>query len=131
MRTTDALNLTSLPRRVSAAEIDDFRVEAAHAPGGARGWAVTGEALARFAAMTNWDYYEASLRFQKVLEVAGAPPGFLLEGRPLPGNTPVFTCTQRGAKLAQQNQVASALCSLLGLLDCWSHMLDSPGGFKV
>ena len=72
MRTTDALNLTQLPRRVSAAEIDDFRVEPAHAPGGARGWAVTGEALARFAAMTNWDYYEASLRFQKVLEVAGA-----------------------------------------------------------
>ena len=33
---------------------------------------VSGEALERFAAMTNWDYYEASLRFQKVLEVSGA-----------------------------------------------------------
>lgn len=71
-RTTDALNLTTLPRRVSAAEIDDFRVLPAHEPGGRRGWAVSGEALERFAAMTNWDYYEAALRFQKVLEVSGA-----------------------------------------------------------
>ena len=82
MRTTDALNLTSLPRRVSAAEIDDFRVEPAHAPGGSRGWLVTGEALTRFAAMTNWDYYEASLRFQKVLEVAGAWAALVSEGHP-------------------------------------------------
>ena len=121
-RTTDALNLTALPRRVSAAEIDDYSVAPAHEPGGRRGWQVrlegllplphvpsacvqhhpcmrsarscklvstaghlmtrrhikthtrqvSGVALERFAAMTNWDYYEASLRFQKVLEVAGA-----------------------------------------------------------
>ena len=32
---------------------------------------VTGEAIERFAQMTNWDYYEAANRFQKVLEAAG------------------------------------------------------------
>ena len=93
-RTTDALNLTALPRRVSAAEIDDFRVAPAHVPGGRRGWEVSGEALQRFAAMTNWDYYEATLRFQQVLEVSGA--------RALPALLPVVhaacsACTMASA----------------------------------
>lgn len=30
---------------------------------------VSGEALERFAQMTNWDYYEAVRRFQRVLQV--------------------------------------------------------------
>jgi GTP-binding protein len=30
-----------------------------------------GEAIERFAQMTNWDYYEAAKRFQKVLEASG------------------------------------------------------------
>ncbi|CAL5222712.1 g5115 [Coccomyxa viridis] len=68
-QTTDALNMMELPRRVSAAEIDDFTITADLANG--RVWLVEGEAIARFAAMTNWDYYEATLRFQKVLDSAG------------------------------------------------------------
>ena len=30
-----------------------------------------GDAIERFAQMTNWDYYEAARRFQKVLEASG------------------------------------------------------------
>ena len=30
-----------------------------------------GAAIERFAQMTNWDYYEAARRFQKVLEASG------------------------------------------------------------
>lgn len=69
MQTTDALNMTALPRRISAAEIDDFIITSDLAHG--RIWYVEGEAIHRFAAMTNWDYYEATLRFQKVLDSAG------------------------------------------------------------
>ena len=64
--------MTELPRRISAAEIDNFTITADLANG--RVWLVEGEAIARFAAMTNWDYYEATLRFQKVLDSAGEAP---------------------------------------------------------
>ena len=74
-----------MPKRVSAAEIDDYAVTPAHEPGGRRGWAVRGEALERFAAMTNWDYYEAALRFQKVLEVSGAVLHGVSQGSPRTG----------------------------------------------
>ena len=40
-----------------------------------RRWRVEGEGILRFARMTNWDYYEAALRFQKVLEASGGPQG--------------------------------------------------------
>lgn len=36
-----------------------------------RFFVVNGEALLRFAQMTNWDYYEAVARFQRVLNVSG------------------------------------------------------------
>ena len=68
-QTTDALNMSELPRRISAAEIDEFAITSDLAHG--RAWHVEGEAIKRFAAMTNWNYYEATLRFQKVLEYAG------------------------------------------------------------
>ncbi|BDA41236.1 GTPase Obg [Coccomyxa sp. Obi] len=68
VRTTDALNMRELPRRMSSADISDFSVEG---PDGERRWIVSGEAIERFAAMTNWDYYEAMLRFQKVLDATG------------------------------------------------------------
>ena len=32
-----------------------------------------GAAIERFASMTNWDYYEAAVRFQSVLQASGAP----------------------------------------------------------
>ncbi len=68
-RTTDALNVRELPRRVSSADISDFTVTAD--PDNERRWIVSGEAIDRFAAMTNWDYYEATLRYQKVLDATG------------------------------------------------------------
>ncbi len=68
VRTTDALNMRRLPRRMSSADISDFDVEG---PDSERRWTVSGEAIERFAAMTNWDYYEAMLRFQKVLDATG------------------------------------------------------------
>ncbi len=68
VRTTDALNMRQLPRRMSSADINDFDVEG---PDAQRRWTVSGEAIERFAAMTNWDYYEAMLRFQKVLDATG------------------------------------------------------------
>lgn len=34
-------------------------------------WRVTGIRIERAAAMTNWDYYEAELRFQRILEAMG------------------------------------------------------------
>ena len=36
-----------------------------------RTWFVTGAALERFAHMTNFDYFEATLRFQRVLQAVG------------------------------------------------------------
>ena len=68
--TVDALNQTDLPRRFSEARISSFQIEAdlVVTP---RLFYVHGEALERFAQMTNWDYYEAVSRFQKVLEAAG------------------------------------------------------------
>ena len=68
--TVDALNQTDLPRRFSEARISSFQIEAdlVVTP---RLFYVHGEALERFAQMTNWDYYEAVSRFQKVLDAAG------------------------------------------------------------
>lgn len=37
----------------------------------AEGWFVHGKRIERVANMTNWDYYEAGLRFQRVLEAMG------------------------------------------------------------
>ena len=34
-------------------------------------WRVTGIAIERAAQMTNWDYYEASMRFQRILRAMG------------------------------------------------------------
>lgn len=34
-------------------------------------WRVTGKKVERAAAMTNWDYYEAAMRFQRILEALG------------------------------------------------------------
>ena len=43
MQTTDALNMTELPRRISDAEIDDFTITSDLAHG--RMWYVEGEAI--------------------------------------------------------------------------------------
>lgn len=69
--TTSAVNQTELPKRRSEARIDNFLIELDVDDSAQRVFTVTGEAIERFAQMTNWDYYEAANRFQKVLEAAG------------------------------------------------------------
>ena len=68
--TTSAVNLTEVPKRHSEARIDEFSIEV-QSEDGQQMFMVNGEAIDRFAQMTNWDYYEAANRFQKVLEAAG------------------------------------------------------------
>ena len=70
--TTNALNMTEPPKGLSEKRIDEFTITTDLANG--RLFFVEGEAIERFAGMTNWDYYEAQLRFQKVLEASGASP---------------------------------------------------------
>jgi len=75
---TDALNLTRVPPRRDA-RLDDFTIEVEEVPGKSTGpqarpprvYYVDGEAFAKFAQMTNWSYWEAVRRFQRVLEVSG------------------------------------------------------------
>ncbi|EFJ44248.1 hypothetical protein VOLCADRAFT_65003 [Volvox carteri f. nagariensis] len=75
---TNALNQTALPARRDV-RIDEFVVSveevstsgAGGGDGGSRVFYVEGEGIERFAQMTNWDYYEAVKRFQRVLEVSG------------------------------------------------------------
>jgi GTP-binding protein len=75
--------LDELPEPVSLADeptiyrpdIDEdfFEIEregTERAPGRAR-WRVSGVRIERAAAMTNWDYYESGLRFQRILDVMG------------------------------------------------------------
>ncbi|PNW77357.1 hypothetical protein CHLRE_10g433100v5 [Chlamydomonas reinhardtii] len=71
---TNALNQTAVQRR--EVRIDDFTVAMEDLPPGSASTAprvfyVEGEGIERFAQMTNWDYYEAVKRFQRVLEVSG------------------------------------------------------------
>ena len=68
--TTSAINMTELPKKRSEARLDDFCIDI-DSEDSQRIFIVTGEAIQRFAQMTNWDYYEAANRFQKVLEAAG------------------------------------------------------------
>ena len=44
------------------------------------GWRVRGKRIERVAQMTNWDYYEAALRFQRILEVMGISQALLEAG---------------------------------------------------
>jgi GTP-binding protein len=66
VRATDAVNATTPPRKAVGLGAWDIEFE-----GPTRTWSVTGAGLERFVAQTNWDYYEAALRFQRVLEAAG------------------------------------------------------------
>ncbi len=45
---------------------DAFEIEKTPA-----GWVITGKRIERAAAMTNWDYYEAALRFHRIMEAMG------------------------------------------------------------
>ncbi len=59
---TNALNVTEVPKgRDAEARVDVFSVEAEE-QGGMKYYVVEGDAVERFAQMTNWDYYEAVKR---------------------------------------------------------------------
>lgn len=67
---TDAVNQQAKARTdADVARLDEFSVDAELAED--RTWYVRGAALERFAQMTNWDYFEAVLRFQRVLKACG------------------------------------------------------------
>lgn len=69
---TDAVNLTAKPKRgASGAPMDEFTVSVEEDVNGGRVYIIEGEGIERFAQMTNWDYYEAVKRFQRVLDVTG------------------------------------------------------------
>ena len=55
--------------RRSAARIGEFSIEADLS--GPRVWYIHGDAIERFAQMTDWSYYEAAKRFQGVMAAAG------------------------------------------------------------
>ena len=57
-----------VPARPVALPIDEDVFSIEHE---ATGWFVHGKRIERVANMTNWDYYEAGLRFQRVLEAMG------------------------------------------------------------
>lgn len=65
---TDALNREAAPSYVNDERIDNFTVKADLAT---RTFHVGGDALERFAQMTDWTYFESLLRVQKVLEATG------------------------------------------------------------
>lgn len=65
-----ATNQTKVPKMRSEARMDQYELEV-ESHNEQRIFRISGEAIERFAQMTNWDYYEAANRFQKVLEAAG------------------------------------------------------------
>ena len=65
------VNVTAVPKLHADARMDEFVITADLAEG--RRWFIEGDAIRRFAQMTNWNYYESALRFQKVLAASGMP----------------------------------------------------------
>ncbi|HEY79926.1 MAG TPA: GTPase ObgE [Anaerolineae bacterium] len=51
---------------IRPADEDSFTIEKRE-----EGWIVRGKRIERAAAMTNWDYYEAALRFHRIMEAMG------------------------------------------------------------
>lgn len=68
----------ALAARRSEARIGEFVIESDLS--GPRVWYVHGDALERFAEMTDWSYYEAARRFQRVLEAAGVISALKAQG---------------------------------------------------
>lgn len=66
---TDALNIREVPKKDMSARMDDFDIEEDHQYG--RCYFVKGQAIERFAQMTNFDYFEGARRFQQVLKRVG------------------------------------------------------------
>lgn len=71
---TNAVNVSRVPSHRSELRVDDFQVVVEEVQGAGpsgRVYYVDGAGIERFAQMTNWDYYEAVRRFQRVLDVSG------------------------------------------------------------
>lgn len=66
--------LTTLPVLLPVDE-DVFHIESTPS-----GWIVTGKRIERAAAMTHWDYYEAVLRFQRIIEAMGIAKALVQAG---------------------------------------------------
>ncbi len=65
-----------LPEIVPQGDENEFRIY----PAGDHEWRVEGVAIERIAQMTNWDYYEAGLRFQRILRAMGIVEALREEG---------------------------------------------------
>ncbi|KAL4858432.1 putative GTP-binding protein [Chlorella vulgaris] len=65
-------------RRDSHAKIGEFSVESDLS--GPRVWYIKGAAIERFAQMTDWGYYEAARRFQRVLVAGGIDSALQAQG---------------------------------------------------
>lgn len=66
-----------------------FTVEREGRPAGRPNWRVRGKRIERVMKMTNWDYYEAALRFQRILEAMGITQA-LEEGGVQEGDTVII-----------------------------------------
>ena len=64
-------NVTAVPRKAMGDKVEDFTVEVEEGWGRKRRFVVRGQALEKFTQMTNFNYFEGLLRFQRVLEAAG------------------------------------------------------------
>ncbi len=65
-----------LPEITPPPDENEFRIY----PAGDNAWRVEGVAIERAAQMTNWDYYEAALRFQRILRAMGISDALREEG---------------------------------------------------
>ncbi|KFM28178.1 GTPase obg [Auxenochlorella protothecoides] len=82
----EVVALAPPPAAVNTARLSDFSISSDLA--GPRTWYVSGEALERFAQMTDWSYFEAAARFQGVLKAAGVEAALVRAGVK-PGDTVV------------------------------------------
>ena len=64
--------------RRTQARIGEFMIESDL--NGPRVWTIRGEAIERFAQMTDWSYYEAAKRFQGVMDAAGITSSLRAQG---------------------------------------------------
>ena len=80
----EAMAVFGLPEDEAA-----FTVEREGRPAGRPNWRVRGKRIERVMKMTNWDYYEAALRFQRILEAMGITQA-LEEGGVQEGDTVII-----------------------------------------
>jgi GTPase len=72
----DVVEDDELPEIVPPPDENEFRIF----PAGDDEWRVEGVAIERIAQMTNWEYYESGLRFQRILRAMGIADALRKEG---------------------------------------------------